>query len=243
VSTESSAHLLKSARRQSRPAHGPGDPSNHTRTVACRRAGTAGIIAVATLVAGVLLDTRTDVHTQGALHTFLDDSGPRLFIAWVFLLVSGLAWLGVVVGLRTLLPKGGATDLFVIGAALGQALLWCGASTDTAAAAPNAHALPLAAFNALTEAAHLTTAAGIAVTGLALVGLGRARATSLWPRAFARGTGAVGVILVLGAVIGPLSLPVLVLWMLTASILLLSASRASGRAPRAAEAPAFELDG
>ena len=243
MSTESSAHLLKSARRQARPADNPGVTSNHARTDACRRTGTAGIIAVATLVAGVLLDTRTDVHTQNALHSFLDDSGSRLFIAWVFLLVSGLAWLGVVVGLRSLLPRGGATDLFVIGAALGQALVWCGASTDTAAAAPNAHDLPLAVFNALTEAAHLTTAAGIAVTGLALIGLAQVRATSLWHRAFARGTAAVGVILVLGAVIGPLSLPVLALWMLTASILLLSAARASGRATEAAGAPAIELDG
>lgn len=225
--TRASLRSPRTVRPKPRPATASDDLPERVRHRCCRRTGAAGLVAVFTLVFATVLGTRTDVLSRPALHSFLENSGSRLFIAWLFMVVSGLAWLGFVVGLRSILPAGPSADLFGVGAVLAQALTWCGASLNTAAAAPDARGLSLPVFNALGEAAHLTTAAGVAATGLALLGLAASGATVLWSTTFAKATGTAGVLLILTAVIGPLSLPVLVLWTTTAAILVLRAGTAA----------------
>jgi hypothetical protein len=190
-----------------------------------RLAGLAGIVAVVTWIAGTLLATRPDLTTQSALRSFLDDSGSRLFISWLVMSAFAIAWLVFVVGVKAVVKAGPGGDLFTAAAVLGVGLMWTGASVETAAAAPGAHTLPLSVYNALGEAAHLTTAAGIAATGLALVALARTTPTRAWPKAFTRGSLLAGIVLLLTGVIGPLALPVLALLMTTATVLSLRRAR------------------
>jgi hypothetical protein len=211
-------------------------------TVAGRRmrraTGAAALTVLVTLVAAQLVGARTDVGSQASLQVFLDHHGARLFVAWVLTVLGGLAWLGLITGMRRLLPGGGARDLFVAAGVAGQAIGWAGASLGTAAAAPDARDIPLSVYNAFGEAAHLASAAGIAATGLALIGLGAAASGALpvaLPRFVARLTTAAGVLLILTGPIGPISLPVNVFWLLTLSIVLLrrptdTAAPVAGRA-------------
>jgi hypothetical protein len=193
-----------------------------------RRAGAAGIVCVLTWIVGTLLAAKPDLTTQSALRGFLDDNGPRLFVSWLVMSTFAIAWLVFALGVKTVITTGPAGDLFTAAAVAGQALIWTGASLDTAAAAPNAHDLSLAVYNAFGEAAHLTTAAGITATGLALMSLARTTAAPAWPRGFTRGTTFAGLVLLLTGVIGPLNLPVLAIWMTTASVLLLRRAFSAG---------------
>ena len=190
-----------------------------------RRVTGAAVLAVlVTLVAAQLVGARDDVRSQGSLHAFLDEHAARLFFAWVLTVLAGLAWLIFVSGMRRMLPGGGARDLFVAAGVAGQAVGWAGASLGTAAAGPDSRDLPLSVYNAFGEAAHLASAAGVAATGLALIGLGAAAsgsATAVLPGLLTRLTTAAGVLLIMTAVIGPISLPVTVLWLLTIGIVLL----------------------
>lgn len=195
-----------------------------------RRAGGAGIVSVVTWIAGTLLAGTPDLTTQSALHSFLDANGPRLFVSWLVMSAFAIAWLVFALGVKAVVNTGPAGDLFTAAAVMGQALIWTGASLGTAAAAPDAHNISLAVYNALGEAAHLTTAAGIAATGLALVSLARTKPTSAWPKGFTRGTMLAGIVLLFTGVIGPLNFPVLAIWMTTASVLLLRRARSAGTA-------------
>lgn len=194
-----------------------------------RLTGIFGLLTAATFTATVVVAAKPDLTTSTALHAFLEDSGPRLFVAWVLALVSGLAWVGFVVGLRTLLAPGAARDLFTFAALIGQAAHWVAASLDAAAAPSGAHDISITVYDAIGEAAHLTGAAGLSVTGLALVGLAAAAATTArpWPRAFTRLTAVTGVFVVLTSVVGPLSLPAFAVWTVVAGILLLRDAHAA----------------
>ncbi len=130
--------------------------------------------ALVLLVAAVLVAAPEDVHTQAALRGYLDRAEGRMLLAWILSVLAGLAWLCLAVALRRLLPRGGGRDLFVAAVIAGQAAAWAGVSLGTAAAAPDAHQIPLSVFNALGEAAHLAGAAATAAMGLALLGLATA---------------------------------------------------------------------
>jgi hypothetical protein len=91
---------------------------------------------------------------------------------------------------------------------------------------------PLPVYQAFGEAGHLAIATGTATTGLALLGLASATGHSrFWSTSISRGTTAAGVLLILTAVVGPVSIPVYALWLLTISVLLL---RWNGTKPNAA---------
>jgi hypothetical protein len=188
-----------------------------------RLTGAAGLLALTTLVLGVVIGTRPDIADQSALRAFLETDGTRLFLAWLVVTVAGLAWLCFVVGMRGLLPAGSGRDMFTLAAVAGQAATWIGAALETAGAPQDAHDLPLSVYTAFGEAGHLAGAAGIAATGLALTGLAfamRLRPTS-WPRSFPGLTTVAGVLLVLTAPAGPVNLPVLVLWLGAVSVIAL----------------------
>jgi hypothetical protein len=126
--------------------------------------------------------------------------------------------------------------VFVVAAVCAQAVAWTGASIGTANAPPEARDVALAVFNAFREAGHLAAAAGTAALGLSLLALARAASrTTGWSPLFARVTSAVGVVLVLGAVVGPVSFRVLVLWELGTYIMLLrTRNRTPAQTPAAA---------
>jgi predicted small integral membrane protein len=188
-----------------------------------RPTGAAGLLALATLVAGVVVGARPDIASQSALSAFLETDGTRLFVAWLTINVSGLAWVCFVVGIRALLPVGLGRDLFTFAAVTGQAATWIGWALETATAPQGAHDVPLPVYTAFGEAGHLAGATGMAATGLALMGMASAlRSRSVgWPRWVPGATTAAGVLLVLGAVVGPASLPVLLAWTVTMSFLLM----------------------
>ena len=166
--------------------------------------------------------------TSTQLHAYLEDNGSRQALAWVLTLASGLAWLLFVVGLRRLLPDSHGRDLFTVAALAGQGATWAGTSLSTAAAPPAARAVSLPVYEAFGEAGHLAVAAGTAATGLAFVGLARAVAqTRLWSKTGVRITAVAGALLVIAAVVGPVSVPVYVLWLLGCSILLVRAGAKS----------------
>lgn len=179
--------------------------------------------ALVLLVAAVLVAAPEDVHTQAALRGYLDRAEGRMLLAWILSVLAGLAWLCLAVALRRLLPRGGGRDLFVAAVIAGQAAAWAGVSLGTAAAAPDAHQIPLSVFNALGEAAHLAGAAATAAMGLALLGLATAvrSAPAPLPRWFGWLTAGAGVVLIPAAVVGPVSLPVTWFWLLTLGTLLL----------------------
>jgi hypothetical protein len=208
-----------------------------TGDVRLRRAtAVAGLLSVGSMVAAVLVANPQDVGNQAALQTYLQRNGDHLAIAWLIGAVGGLAWLVFVIGLRRLLTAGAGRDLFVVAAVCAQAMAWTGASIGTANAPPEAREVPLAVFNAFREAGHLAGAAGTAAVGLSLLGLAMATSrTTGWSPLFVRVTSALGVLLVLAAVIGPVTVPVLVLWELGTCILLL---RTRNRTPAGAPAPA-----
>jgi len=193
-----------------------------------RRAGAAGIVSVVTWITGTLLAATPDLTTQSALHGFLDANGPRLFVSWLVMSAFAISWLVFVLSVKVVATTGPGGVLFTAAAVMGQALMWTGASLRTAVAAPDAHTISLAVYNALAEAAHLTAAAGIAATGLALLTLARTTPTAAWPKGFTRGTFLAGIVLLLTAVIGPLTFPVLAIWIMTASVLLLRRARSTG---------------
>jgi hypothetical protein len=183
-------------------------------------AGWAGLLAVTTLVTGVVVGARPDIADQSALSAFLEADGARLFLAWLVTTVSGLAWLGFIVGIRAGLPDSVGRDVFTFAAVAGQVATWIGSSLDTATAPQGAHDVPVSVYAAFGEAGHLAGAAGIAATGLALTGLASAMrlGPSGWPRSLATLTMVAGGLLILTAPIGPVSLPVLVLWTTAASV-------------------------
>jgi hypothetical protein len=193
-----------------------------------RATGGAGLATLVTYAAAVLVAPKQDLTSRAQLHAFLEDNGRWQAVAWLLMVVSGLAWLVFVVGLRRLLPAGPGRDLFTAAAVAGQAATWAGASLNTAAAPPDARGLSLPVYAAFGEAGHLAVATGTAATGLALLGLARAAATSgLWSSAVSRGTTTAGILLVVAAVVGPVSVPVYALWLLILSILLLASNRTS----------------
>ena len=176
-----------------------------------------------TLIAGTLLSSKPEMATRTDLHRFLEDSGSRLFVAWLITSLSALAWVVFVVGLRSILSTGPGMELFAVAAVLGQGLIWTGASLDISSAAPDARDVPFVVYNAISEAAHLTTSAGFAATGLALIGLSASTAANCWSRRFSRMTMVAGIILIIACVVGPIIFPVLVLWLAAISALLLRA--------------------
>ena len=185
-----------------------------------RLTGAAGLLALTTLVLGVVLGARPDIADQSGLAAFLQTHGTRLFLAWLLTTISGLSWLCFVVGIRGYLPVGGGRDVFTLAAVAAQAATWMGSALDTATAPSAAHDVPLSVYTAFGEAGHLAGAAGIAATGLALTGLAFAMRLrgAPWPRSLARLTLGAGILLVVTAPIGPASLPVLALWTITASV-------------------------
>jgi hypothetical protein len=188
-----------------------------------RAAAAAAFGALALLVAAVLVAAPEDVRIQAALQGYLDRAEGRMLLAWILGVLAGLAWLCLVVALRRMLPRGGGRDLFMAAAIAGQAAAWAGVSLGTAAAVPDAHQIPLPVFTAFGEAAHLAGAAATAAMGLALLGLAaaiRSGAAPL-PQWFGWLTAGAGVLLIPAAVVGPLSLPVTWLWLLTLGTLLL----------------------
>jgi hypothetical protein len=205
----------------------PPEPAPPSR----RATGAAGLATLVTYAAAVLVAPKQDLTTRAQLHAFLEDNGRWQAVAWLLMVLTGLAWLVLVVGLRRLLPGSPDRDLFTAAAVAGQAATWAGASLNTAAAPPAAHSLSLPVYQAFGEAGHLAVATGTAATGLALLGLARAAATSgLWSSAVSRGTTTAGVLLIVAAVVGPVSVPVYALWLLIISILLLASSRTSRNA-------------
>lgn len=200
----------------SRESEQPMPPASRT----ARLTGAAGLLALTTLVLGVVLGARPDIADQSALGAFLQANGTRLFLAWLLTTVSGLAWLCFVVGIRGYLPAGRGRDVFTLASVAAQAATWMGSALDTATAPSGAHDVPLSVYTAFGEAGHLAGAAGIAATGLALTGLASAmrRRPTAWPWSLARLTTAAGILLMLTAPIGPASLPVLALWTFTASV-------------------------
>jgi hypothetical protein len=185
-----------------------------------RSTGAAGLLALTTLVLGVVLGSRPDITDQSALGSFLETNGTRLFLAWLLITVSGLAWLCFVVGIRGMVPAGGGRDVFTLAAIAAQAATWMGSALDTATAPSGAHDVPLSVYTAFGEAGHLAGAAGIAATGLALTGLAFAMRLRrmAWPRSLARFTMGAGILLMLTAPVGPVSLPVLALWTAATSV-------------------------
>ena len=188
-------------------------------------AGGAALVTLVTSLAALLVLTREDVYTQSALRDYLARDGGRMAAAWVFALLSGLAWLGFVAPMRRLLPTSGGRDLFVVAAVAGQATSWAGVSLATGAAPAEARDVPLAVFHAFDEAGHLAGAAGTAALGLAFVGAAtagrRPSSPRLLPRWFWTMTFVVGVLLIPAAVAGPVALPLTWLWLLVAGMLLL----------------------
>lgn len=192
-------------------------PSSSAR----RMTGAAGAATLVTFVAAVLVAPKQDLTTRAQLEAFLADNGRWQALTWLLMLATGLAWLLFVAGIRRLMPDGPGRDLFTIAAIAGQAATWAGASLNTAAAPADAHGLSLPVYQAFGEAGHLAVAAGTAATGLALLGLARATVRAdLWSPTVSRATTVAGVLLILTAVIGPLSIPVYVLWLITISVLL-----------------------
>jgi hypothetical protein len=186
--------------------------------------GVAGLLSVTTLVAALAVAARPDLASDSELHAFLADNGPRLLAGWALTLLSGLAWLVLIAGLRSLLPPSPARDLFTLAAGVGQAATFLGASLIAASAPPGAREITLPVFTAFGEVAHLANASGTAATGLALFALASAAAASPlrpWPDVFIRVTRWTGAILIPTAVIGPVSLPAWALWTLATSLYLL----------------------
>lgn len=190
-----------------------------------RVAGGAALVTLVTSLASLFVLTREDVGTQAALRDYLARASGRMAAAWVFAVLSGLAWLGFVAAMRRLLPTSGGRDLFVAAAVAGQATSWAGVSLASAAAPAEAREVPLAVFHAFGEAGHLAGAAGTAALGLALVGAAsagrRPSASRVLPRWFWAMTSVVGVLLVPAAVAGPVALPLTWLWLLGVALLLL----------------------
>jgi hypothetical protein len=208
------------------------DTPRETATPSGRAAGAAGLATLATYAAAVLLAPKQDLTTRAQLQAFLEENGRWQALAWLLMLMTGLSWLVFVLGLRQLLPGSHGRDLFTAAAVVGQAATWAGASLNTAAAPPDAGGISLPVYQAFGEAGHLAIAAGTAATGLALLGLARATGNSRhWSASTRHGTTFAGVLLMLTAVIGPVSIPVYALWLLTISILLL---RWHGTNPNAA---------
>ena len=187
-----------------------------------RATGIAGLATFVTYAAAVLLTPKQDLDTSAQLQAFLEQNGRWQLLAWLLMLVSGLCWLLFVLGLRRLLPGSAGSDLFTAAAIVGQAATWVGASLNTAGAPPGARGIPLPVYQAFGEAGHLAIAAGTAATGLALLGLAAASTRSrLWSTWIGRVTALAGTVLILTAVIGPVSIPVYSLWLLIISILML----------------------
>ena len=197
-----------------------------------RAAGAAGLATLFSYAAAVLVAPKQDLTTRGQLHNFLEHNGRWQAVAWLLMLLSGLTWLLFVIGLRRLLPASYGRDLFTAAALAGQAATWTGASLNTAAAPADTHGLSLPAYQALGEAGHLAIAAGTAATGLALLGLARAgRNSGLWSAAISRGTTITAILLIVAAVIGPVSIPAYALWLLIISILLLASNPTNADIP------------
>jgi hypothetical protein len=191
-----------------------------------RATGNIGLLTLLVFIAAILVAPKQDVTTPTQLHVFLKGNGVLLAVAWVLTLVWGLTWLLFVVGLRRLLPESHGRDLFTAAAVAGQAATWAGVSLNTATAPSGAHGVTLPVYEAFGEAGHLAMAAGTAATGLALIGLARAAAAAgYWSATTTRATAVAGSVLIVTAVIGPISIPIYVMWLLGTSILLLRASR------------------
>jgi hypothetical protein len=188
-----------------------------------RTTAVAAFATLATLSAAVIVGTRQDVHSQEALPAFLSGHGPQLLFAWVFTVLAGFAWLMLTIGLRRMLPDCAGRDLFVAAMVTGQALTLTGASIGAAGAPPEARDIPLAVYNAFTEAGHLAGAAGTAATGLAFIALAVAitsTAAPVMPRWWTVATRVAGIVLIMAAVAGPVILPVTAAWLLVTGIVL-----------------------
>jgi hypothetical protein len=205
-------------------------PADTTPPPPSRRAtGTIGLLSLALFIAAVLVAPKQDVTTPTQLHAFLKENGVLQAVAWLLTVLWGLTWLLFVVGLRRLLPESQGRDLFTAAAVAGQAATWAGVSLNTATAPSGAHGVTLPVYEAFGEAGHLAMAAGTAATGLALIGLARAAADAgFWSTTTTRVTVVAGTVLIVTAVIGPISIPVYVIWLLATSILLLRSKTASG---------------
>ena len=90
-------------------------------TVRMRRVmGAAALMVLVMLVTAQLVGARTDVRSQASLQASLDDNAVRMFIAWVLTVLGGLAWLGLITGMRRMLPGCGARDLFLAAGVAGR---------------------------------------------------------------------------------------------------------------------------
>ncbi|GAB3307813.1 hypothetical protein GCM10027451_16190 [Geodermatophilus aquaeductus] len=197
----------------------------------------AALVTLGTSLGALVVARIEDVTTQAELADYLERAGGRLLVAWFLFVLSGLAWLVFAVGVRRLLPAGGARDLFLAAVVAGQAASWAGASLATAAAPAEAHDMPLSVYNAFGEAAHLAQAAGTAAVGVALVAAAtatrRSAAPALLPGWLGLVTLVVGVILVPASVIGPVALPLTWVWLIVVAVLLIRRSRQDDRPLRA----------
>jgi hypothetical protein len=188
-----------------------------------RMASASAFASLAALATAVIVGARPDVHSQAALRAFLTGHGPQLFFGWVFAVLAGFAWLILTVLLRRVLAASLGRDLFVAAMVAGQALTITGASLAAAAAPPDARDIPLSVYNAFIEAGHLAGAAGTAATGLALLALAAAvaaGATPLLSRWWTVATRVAGIVLIVAAVAGPVTLPVTAAWLLITGIVL-----------------------
>jgi hypothetical protein len=193
------------------------------RTDQTRRLTTmAAFVALGAVVAGPLVAMREDPRTQHALQAYLDRMEVRLFLAWVLCGVAAIAWLGLALGLRRMLPPSAGRDFFLTLVAAAQVALWAGSSLDVATVRSEAQSVPLPVHYAFTDAGHSVTVVGTAFTGLALLGLAGAlrAAPVVGSRWFRRLTAVAGVLLV-PAGVGPVSWAVTIMWLLLVGAVLL----------------------
>jgi hypothetical protein len=224
--------LPPAAEPSSHPAaRRPPAPAARALPAERRLAGTACFVCVALLVSGTLLAARPDIASTYDVHHYLDGHGPRLLAAWAAMTLAGMAWLLFVAAERTLMPSGPRRDLFTLAATGGQICVLIGAALATAPAPDGARELSLSTYLALDEASHLSSATGLTLIGLALLSLASIGAKGVGtPRWFVWMTRAVGAVLVVASVAGPVSTPLLTLWILATAIVLV-------RRPPVAEAP------
>jgi hypothetical protein len=190
-----------------------------------RTAGAIAFLVAAATAAAPLVYAPGDVVSDGALRAYLVGESSRMFLAWVLITVAGLAWLVFVVVVHRMLPPVASAALFLVAAVAGQAASWTGVSLSTAPAAPGAETMSLPVYTAFAEAGHLAAAAGTAGLGLALIALAVAmRSEDVMPRAVVRFTATCGVILVPGAVVGPVGIPLELLWLVVAGSALVARS-------------------
>jgi hypothetical protein len=188
--------------------------------------GVAAVVALAATVAGVVVYMPRDVTADAALAAYLEQQRSAMFIAWVLLTVSGLAWVVLAASVRSALAAGPAATTFLVAVVAGQSATWAGSAMETAATDTDAGTVPLSVYSAFHEAGHLAAAAGTASIGVALVALGlAARSSGVLSRLTARVMLVAGVILIPAAVVGPVALPLTLIVLLVLAVGLLRPAR------------------